>query len=87
MATGRVRRARRLHPYVLVAAPLILPPIDVADILATAALRQYIHEQSVVPEAEAARLRLLWVLRYAVLVRQRGIASDKAYLVAATTAE
>ena len=35
------------------------------------------------PADEIERLELLWVLRYSVFLQRRGVASDKAYLIAA----
>jgi len=55
-----------------------------AEIITTAVLRQHLKEHGVLPAEEIERLELLWVLRYSVFLQRRGVASDKAYLIAAT---
>ena len=54
------------------------------EIIPTVAVRQHLLEHDTLPLAVVEKLDVLWVLRYSVLVKQRGIASDKAYLVAAS---
>lgn len=54
-----------------------------AEIITTAVLRQHLKEHGVLPADEIERLELLWVLRYSVFLQRRGVASDKAYLIAA----